>query len=200
MAKGNQWMSWIHIDDIAGIFRLSIENHAASGPLNGTAPNPVRNSEFAKTFSSVLKKPYTPWRVYVPFGPPDGLLRIALGEVATIVTTGQRVLPAKPLELGYQFKYPHIGDACRPCSRRRRPPAAARRTTPAAHGCERRSPLIPVDHASGRETTTRISSREPRPPRISRPPRRSDWRGRFWAGVRRTGRPARTIGIGGGNR
>ena len=85
----------------------------ASGPLNGTAPNPVRNAEFAKTFSSVLKKPYTPWRVYVPFGPPDGLLRVVLGEVATIITTGQRVLPTKPLELGYHFKYPHIADALR---------------------------------------------------------------------------------------
>ena len=71
MAKGDQWMSWIHIDDIAGIFRLSIDNDGASGPLNGTAPNPVRNSEFAKTFSSVLKKPYTPWRFYLPVGPPD---------------------------------------------------------------------------------------------------------------------------------
>jgi uncharacterized protein len=113
VAKGDQWMSWIHIDDIAGIFRLAIENGAASGPLNGTAPNPVRNAEFAKTLSSVLKKPYTPWRVYVPFGPPDGLLRLVLGEAATIVTTGQRVLPAKPLELGYKFKYPHLADALR---------------------------------------------------------------------------------------
>jgi len=113
VAKGDQWMSWIHLDDIAGLFRLSIENQGASGPLNGTAPNPVRNSEFAKTFSSVLKKPYTPWRVYLPFGPPDGLLRVALGEVATIVTTGQRVLPAKPLELGYKFKYPDLADALR---------------------------------------------------------------------------------------
>jgi uncharacterized protein (TIGR01777 family) len=111
VAKGEQWMSWIHLDDIVGIFKLAAENDRASGPLNGTSPNPVRNSEFAKTFSSVLKKPYTPWRAYLPFGPPDGMLRLALGEVATIVTTGQKVLPAKPLELGYTFKYPHLADA-----------------------------------------------------------------------------------------
>jgi uncharacterized protein len=113
VGKGDQWMSWIHIDDIVGIFRLSIEHEGASGPLNGTAPNPVRNSEFAKTFSSVLKKPYTPWRFYLPLGPPDGMLRLALGEVATIVTTGQKVLPEKPLALGYYFKYPQISEALR---------------------------------------------------------------------------------------
>ena len=113
VARGGQWMSWIHVDDIVGIFRLAIDNEGASGPLNGTSPNPVRNSEFAKTFSSVLKKPYTPWRFYLPVGPPDGLLRLALGEVATVVTTGQRVLPTKPLALGYHFKYPQLAEALR---------------------------------------------------------------------------------------
>jgi len=113
VAKGDQWMSWIHLDDIVGIFKLAVDNQGASGPLNGTAPNPVRNSEFARTFSSVLKKPYTPWRFYFPYGPPDGALRLALGEVATIVTTGQRVLPARPLALGYTFKHPHLADALR---------------------------------------------------------------------------------------
>ncbi len=104
-------MSWIHIDDIVGLFRLALENAGASGPLNGTAPEPVRNSEFARTFSGVLHKPYTPWRVYLPFGPPDGLLRLVLGEVASVITTGQRVVPAKALALGYVFKYPHLADA-----------------------------------------------------------------------------------------
>jgi len=111
VGKGEQWMSWIHIDDIVGIFKLSVENDGASGPVNGTAPEPVRNAEFAKTFSAVLKKPYTPWRFYVPVGPPDQILRLVLGEVATAVTTGQRVLPAKALALGYRFKYPHIAEA-----------------------------------------------------------------------------------------
>jgi uncharacterized protein len=113
VAAGNQWMSWIHIDDLVGIFRLALENPEASGPLNGTAPNPVRNSEFARTFSAVLKKKYTPWRFYIPFGPPDKLLELVLGEVAGIVTTGQRVLPAQALALGYVFRYPHLTDALR---------------------------------------------------------------------------------------
>jgi uncharacterized protein (TIGR01777 family) len=113
VAKGEQWMSWIHIDDIAGIFKLSVENDGAAGPLNGTAPNPVRNAEFAKTFSSVLKTALTPWRVFVPVGPPDAILRLVLGEVATIITTGQKVMPAKPLSLGFKFKYAQLADALR---------------------------------------------------------------------------------------
>ena len=113
VATGQQWMSWIHIDDIVGIFQLAIENHDASGPINGTAPNPVRNAEFSKTFSSVLRKPYTPWRFFVPFGPPDAMLQLILGEVAQIVTTGQKVLPTKAQALGYHFKYPELREALR---------------------------------------------------------------------------------------
>lgn len=112
-ARGQQWMSWIHIDDIVGIVRLAVENAGAVGPLNGTAPHPVQNAEFARTFSAVLRKPMTPWRVFIPVGPPDALLRIVLGEVARVVTTGQKVLPTKPLALGYSFRYPDLAGALR---------------------------------------------------------------------------------------
>jgi uncharacterized protein len=113
IASGTQWMSWIHIDDLVGIFRLALDHPEASGPVNGTAPNPVQNAEFARTLSAVLKTPYTPWRFYLPFGPPDKLLELVLGEVAGVVTTGQRVLPEKALALGYAFKYPHLALALR---------------------------------------------------------------------------------------
>jgi NAD dependent epimerase/dehydratase family enzyme len=129
VAQGNQWMSWIHIDDIVGIFRLALENTGASGPLNGTAPEPVRNSEFAKTFSAVLRTRATPWRAYLPFGPPDAVLRLVLGEVASVLTTGQRVLPTKALSLGYRFKYPHLADALRAVIAR--PPEPSAETQPA---------------------------------------------------------------------
>jgi uncharacterized protein len=127
-AQGSQWMSWIHIDDIVGIFRLALENDGAAGPLNGTAPEPVRNADFARTFSSVLRTRYTPWRVYLPFGPPDALLRLILGDVAGVITTGQRVIPARALALGYAFQYPHLVDALRAIATS--PPAV---TEPAAH-------------------------------------------------------------------
>jgi uncharacterized protein (TIGR01777 family) len=112
-ATGKQWMSWIHIHDIVGIFHLAIEHPDAAGPINGTAPNPVRNAEFSKTLSKVLWRPYAPWRFFIPLGPPDAALRLLLGEVAGVVTAGQKVLPRRALALGYQFQYPTIEEALR---------------------------------------------------------------------------------------
>ena len=106
-------MSWIHIDDIVGIFKLALENSGAEGPINGTAPHPVRNAEFARTFSAVLRKKATPWRFYLPIGPPDAMLRVMLGEVAQVITTGQKVIPAKALALGYAFRHPELEGALR---------------------------------------------------------------------------------------
>lgn len=113
VATGQQWMSWIHIDDVVGILRLALDNSQAAGPINGTAPNPVRNADFSRTLSRVLRKPYTPWRVFVPFGPPDALLHLMLGEVAGVVASGQKVLPRKAQELGYRFKHPDLEAALR---------------------------------------------------------------------------------------
>ena len=104
-ATGQQWMSWIHLDDIVGIYLLALENPAASGPINGTAPNPVRNAEFGRALAKALHRPF------IPIGPPDALLGVALGQVAQIVTTGQKVLPAKAQALGYAFKYPTLPEA-----------------------------------------------------------------------------------------
>jgi uncharacterized protein len=122
-AQGQQWMSWIHIDDIVGIFRLAVENADAVGPINGTASHPVRNAEFARTFSQVLRTKLTPWRFFVPAGPPDAVLKIMLGEVATAITNGQNVLPARALALGYTFRYPELAGALREIFSRKRPAA-----------------------------------------------------------------------------
>ena len=103
--KGEQWMSWIHIDDIVGIFLLALDNAGATGPINGTAPNPVRNIDFARALGKVLHRPV------LPIGPPDFGLRALLGEVADVVTKGQKVLPAKALALGYHFQYPALPEA-----------------------------------------------------------------------------------------
>ncbi len=112
-ATGQQWMSWIHIDDIVGIYLMTLDNPEARGPINGTAPNPVRNAEFSRTLSKVLWKPYAPWRISLPFGPPDVMLQLLLGEVAQVVTKGQKVLPRKAQALGYSFHYPRLADALR---------------------------------------------------------------------------------------
>jgi len=114
LASGRQWMSWIHLDDIVGIFMMAIENADAKGPINGTAPNPVRNAEFSKALSNVLWKPTAPWRLFMPVGlMPDPIFRLLLGEVADVITQGQKVLPSIAQSLGYRFKYPQLLEALR---------------------------------------------------------------------------------------
>lgn len=117
---GRQWMSWIHLDDIAGLFLLALDNPGASGPINGTAPNPERNADFSKALAKAVHRPF------LPFGPPDFLLRAALGEVAKVVTEGQRVLPARAQQLGYRFRFPTLNDALRDLFAKSSTGAAAR--------------------------------------------------------------------------
>ncbi|HWE35444.1 MAG TPA: TIGR01777 family oxidoreductase [Isosphaeraceae bacterium] len=111
--SGKQWMSWIHLDDIAGIFLTAIDHPDARGPINGTSPNPVRNAEFARVLARTLRKwGWTGlWPPFVPVGPPDVLLRLVLGEVAQVVTEGQRVLPSKAQSLNYSFRFPDLESA-----------------------------------------------------------------------------------------
>lgn len=104
-ARGRQWLSWIHLSDIVGIFLLALDNAAASGPINGTAPNPVRNADFSRALARILRRPM------LPIGPPDAFMRAVLGEVAQVVTAGQRVLPSRAQALGYAFQYPEIAAA-----------------------------------------------------------------------------------------
>jgi uncharacterized protein len=131
-AHGQQWMSWIHIEDIVGIFRLALENSEAAGPLNGTSPRPARNADLARTLSQVLRKPATPWRFFLPVGPPDAVLKLMLGEVATVIATGQKVMPAKTLALGYAFRYPELEAALRDIFSRK-PAASTEGTQAGAH-------------------------------------------------------------------
>lgn len=102
--SGRQWMSWIHHEDMTGLFLLALDNAGASGPLNGTAPNPVTNKEFSKALGRALSRP-----AIVPT--PGFALKLLLGEVADVMLNGQRVLPKKALALGYAFKFPEIDAA-----------------------------------------------------------------------------------------
>jgi uncharacterized protein (TIGR01777 family) len=104
VGSGRQWMSWIHHDDMVGLFLLALDDERASGPLNGTAPNPVTNKEFSKALGRALHRP-----ALLPA--PRLALRVVLGKVADVIATGQRVLPRRPLALGYQFKFPTIDTA-----------------------------------------------------------------------------------------
>lgn len=101
LGSGRQWMSWIHHADLVGLFLLAVDNPQARGPIDGTAPNPVTNREFSKTLGRVLHRPSFVWT-------PAVALRVVLGEVATVIATGQRVLPKRALDLGYSFQYPTL--------------------------------------------------------------------------------------------
>ncbi|MHB1426824.1 MAG: TIGR01777 family oxidoreductase [Gemmataceae bacterium] len=104
VASGRQWMSWIHYADLINLFLFALDNGAARGAFNGTAPNPVTNREFGKTLGRALHRPAFVWT-------PRLGLRVALGEVADLIATGQRVLPKRALDLGYSFQYPLLNAA-----------------------------------------------------------------------------------------
>jgi uncharacterized protein (TIGR01777 family) len=102
--SGDQWWPWIHIDDVVGTLRFIIEEEAAQGPLNLTAPNPVTNKEFGKALGRVMNRP-----AMVPV--PGFALRLALGEVAVTVLEGQRAIPQRLQELDYTFRFSQIDEA-----------------------------------------------------------------------------------------
>ena len=106
VAGGRQYFPWVHLDDVVGVMLFCLDSDAASGPLNVTAPEPVTNRDFSRALGRVLRRP--------AFAPVPGLALQALyGEMAMIVTTGQRAIPARLTELGYSFQRPDLEDALR---------------------------------------------------------------------------------------
>jgi uncharacterized protein (TIGR01777 family) len=99
VASGAQWYSWIHIDDMVGIYLAAIDG--ASGVLNATAPHPVRNRDFASALARAVKRP-----AFFPI--PEFTMNLLFGEGAVVVTKGQRVLPERTSAQGYTFRYPEI--------------------------------------------------------------------------------------------
>jgi uncharacterized protein (TIGR01777 family) len=104
VGSGKQWVSWIHHADIVGIFLLALDRSEATGPLNGTAPYPLTNKDLTKAMGRALHRP-----TFLPA--PKLVLRLALGQVAEVIATGQRVVPRKAMALGYRFQFPGIDEA-----------------------------------------------------------------------------------------
>jgi uncharacterized protein (TIGR01777 family) len=98
MGNGDQWYSWIHLEDQARALRFLIENEEARGAFNLTAPNPVTNGELAKLIGRVMGRPS--W-----FPLPGLAMRLAFGEVAEVVLRGQRAVPRRLLDLGFEFRF-----------------------------------------------------------------------------------------------
>ncbi|RME84430.1 MAG: TIGR01777 family protein [Caldilineae bacterium] len=106
LGSGDQYFSWIHIEDEVAALRFLLEHEEAQGPFNLTAPNPVTNREFTRTLGRVLNRPSF---LFVP----ETLLRLVLGEISTLVLDGQRVVPSRLLELGFKFRFPELFYALR---------------------------------------------------------------------------------------
>lgn len=104
IGDGKQYMSWIHEVDEARAIRFLIENKDAKGAFNLTAPNPAPQAEVGKAIAKTLGRPY-----YLPA--PEFAFNLAFGEIASVVTNGQRVMPRRLLEQGFEFQFPELEPA-----------------------------------------------------------------------------------------
>jgi uncharacterized protein len=101
---GKQWMSWIQLDDLVSLFLFALENENIRGPMNGTAPKPVHNTEFTKTLASMMHRPSL-------FPVPKFVLRAFYGEMSQILFASQRVIPEVAMRNGFQFRSPELRQA-----------------------------------------------------------------------------------------
>jgi uncharacterized protein (TIGR01777 family) len=106
VAGGRQYISWIHRDDEIGMILAALADERWSGPVNATAPEPVTNREFSHALGRALHRP-----ALVPV--PGAALGLLYGEMAQVVTTGARVVPARALVFGYDFRHPRLDEALR---------------------------------------------------------------------------------------
>jgi len=105
LGTGKQWFPWIHQRDLTRIFLFLLEKQEAAGPINCTAPNPVRNKELTRILAEVLGKP-----AFLP-AVPGFMLKIIMGEFGDVLLKGQKVLPQKLLGLGFRFEFPALREA-----------------------------------------------------------------------------------------
>lgn len=104
IAPGTQWVSWIHREDLISLIEWALTNEQVSGPVNAVAPGPVTIREFCRILGKVLHRPS-----WLPV--PEFALRLTFGELASVMTTGQRVFPKLALDRGYQFRFPRLEPA-----------------------------------------------------------------------------------------
>lgn len=104
VASGRQWMPWIHEEDEVGATRFLLEEPSASGPYNLTAPEPARNRDFGRALGRALRRPSL-----LPV--PALALRLLYGEMATLLTGGQRAVPRRLEQAGYTFRHPDLAAA-----------------------------------------------------------------------------------------
>jgi len=102
LGSGNQWMSWIALEDVVEVMRSAIASGEFSGPVNVVSPNPVRNSEFTRIVAATLHRPAI-------FSAPAFVLRIALGEMANpLLLASQRAIPERLMAMGHKFQFANL--------------------------------------------------------------------------------------------
>lgn len=101
LGTGNQYMSWIHVEDLASMYVEALKNKSVDGVFNGTAPYPATNKEFTKALGKVLKRP-----TILPA--PAFALKFVFGEMSTVLLDGQKVLPRKFKEVNFRYRYPTL--------------------------------------------------------------------------------------------
>jgi hypothetical protein len=104
LSSGRQWMSWIHIRDLMGLILFALADSKVSGPMNGTAPHPVRNIDFTEELGKALHRP-----AVIPV--PEFGLKLLFGEMAGVLLASQRVLPQAAQAAGYRFQFPDLSAA-----------------------------------------------------------------------------------------
>jgi uncharacterized protein (TIGR01777 family) len=104
LGSGRQWVSWIHVDDLVSLLVFAAARAEVAGPLNAVAPNPVTNREFTKALGTVLRRPTL-------FPVPRLMLRLAVGEFASVLLMSQRVIPREAEKAGFTWKYPSLRGA-----------------------------------------------------------------------------------------
>jgi uncharacterized protein (TIGR01777 family) len=103
LGSGRQWMSWIHLEDLTGLFQFAVESQVR-GPLNAVAPHAVTNSDFTRELARALRRPAV-------FPVPEFALRLLFGEMADVLLASQRVAPAAAEAAGFRFRFPQLAPA-----------------------------------------------------------------------------------------
>lgn len=104
LGDGRQWMSWIHVDDVVGIYRLAVEDASMSGPVNVVGPDPRPEGDVAAAIGRALGRPS---RLHVP----AVLIRTLMGEQSTLLLGSRRAIPARAAAAGYRFRHPELAAA-----------------------------------------------------------------------------------------
>jgi uncharacterized protein len=104
LGNGRQWFSWVHMHDLAEAFIFLLQHQEINGAVNLCSPQPLRNIDLARAIGKILHRP--------SFMPAPGfMIKLILGEFGSVLLKGQRVIPSRLLETGFQFQYANIEEA-----------------------------------------------------------------------------------------